>query len=103
MGVVTVAYSSQFGQDAFLDRTVFRGFAGGVFVDVGAHDGEQFSNSVFFERARRWRGRVPAPTPGVSGRLRRARRAECLQCCAAAQPGTVDFVQVSGASEMLSG
>lgn len=25
MGVAIVAYSSQFGQDAFLDRTVFRG------------------------------------------------------------------------------
>jgi FkbM family methyltransferase len=103
MGVVTVAYSSQFGQDAFLDRTVFRGFAGGVFVDVGAHDGEQFSNSVFFERARGWRGLCLEPNPAVFERLRRARRAECLQCCAAAQPGTVDFVQVSGASEMLSG
>jgi FkbM family methyltransferase len=96
-------YSSQFGQDAFLDRTIFRGFAGGVFVDVGAHDGEQFSNSVFFERERGWRGLCLEPNPVVFQRLRHARRAECLQYCAAAQPGTVDFVQVSGASEMLSG
>src|SRR5258708_7889241 len=58
-----IAYSSQFGQDGFLDRIVYRGFTGGVFVDVGAHDGEQFSNylnrrSPFFspalERKVRW-------------------------------------------------
>src|SRR5258708_19199193 len=103
MGVVTVAYSSQFGQDAFLDRTVFRGFTGGIFVDVGAHDGEQFSNSVFFERARGWDGLCLEPNPAVYQRLRGARRAERLQCCPAAHPGTVDFVQASGASVMLSG
>ena len=97
------AYASQFGQDEFLDRIVFHGLTNGVFVDVGAHDGEQFSNSVFFERTRSWRGLCLEPNPAIYDRLRRARRAECLQCCAAAESGTVDFVQVSGASEMLSG
>jgi len=96
-------YSSQFGQDEFLDRTVFRGLAGGFFVDVGAHDGEQFSNSLFFERVRSWRGLCLEPNPAVYDRLRRTRRAECLQCCAAAASGTVDFVQIGGASDMLSG
>jgi len=96
-------YASQFGQDEFLDRTVFRGLARGVFVDVGAHDGEQFSNSLFFERTRFWHGLCLEPNPAVYDRLRRTRSAECLRCCAAAEAGTVDFVQVSGASDMLSG
>lgn len=60
------AYASQFGQDEFLDCIVFRGLAGGFFVDVGAHDGEQFSNSLFFERgaiAADGGGRPSSPSP----------------------------------------
>jgi FkbM family methyltransferase len=96
-------YASQFGQDEFLDRVVYRGLRAGYFVDVGAHDGEQYSNSVFFERERGWRGLCIEPNPAVFAQLRQARRADCVQCCIAAQRGSVEFLQVTGASEMLSG
>jgi FkbM family methyltransferase len=96
-------YASQFGQDAFLDRVVYRGLRAGYFVDVGAHDGEQFSNSVFFERDRGWLGLCIEPNPAVFARLRQVRRADCVQCCIAARHGSVDFLQVTGADEMLSG
>jgi hypothetical protein len=43
-------FSSQVGQDRFLFDHFFRGKRDGVFVDVGAYDGEKFSNSLFFER-----------------------------------------------------
>jgi FkbM family methyltransferase len=96
-------YASQFGQDRFLDRVVFRGFLHGVFVDVGAHDGEAFSNTVFFERDREWRGLCIEPNPTVFARLNRVRLAECLQCCVAAAAGETAFLQIAGQSEMLSG
>jgi FkbM family methyltransferase len=96
-------YRSQFGQDAFLDRLVFHGFRDGYFVDVGAHDGESCSNSVFFERERGWRGLCIEPNAAVFERLSRARTAECICCCIAAMPGEAAFLQVTGPSEMLSG
>ena len=96
-------YASQFGQDGFLDRFIFRGLRDGVFIDVGAHDGELFSNSVFFERERGWTGLCIEPNPPVFQRLRRARRAVCIECCVAPTAGEVEFIQVIGDSEMLSG
>jgi FkbM family methyltransferase len=96
-------YASQFGQDAFLDRFVFRGLRHGIFVDVGAHDGETFSNTVAFERQRAWHGLCIEPNPAVFERLRRSRTAECLRCCIATTPGEVEFLQIAGGSEMLSG
>jgi FkbM family methyltransferase len=98
-----IVYAGQFGQDAFLDRIVFRGLRGGFFVDVGAHDGEAFSNTVAFERLRDWRGLCVEPNPPVFEKLRRARRAECLQCCIALTEGEAAFLQLEGRSEMLSG
>jgi FkbM family methyltransferase len=98
-----VSYASQFGQDRFLDRVVFRGYRHGFFVDVGAHDGEAFSNTLVFEREREWRGLCIEPNPTVFARLQRVRRAECLQCCVAAAAGETAFLQIEGQSEMLSG
>jgi FkbM family methyltransferase len=98
-----VGYASQFGQDRFLDRLVFGRFGNGVFVDVGAHDGATFSNTVFFERERGWKGLCIEPNPAVFARLRQARRAECLQCCIATVAGETEFLQIQGDSEMLSG
>ena len=43
-------YKSQFGQDRWLNETIFRNKQNGLFVDVGAHDGVTFSNSYFFEK-----------------------------------------------------
>jgi FkbM family methyltransferase len=98
-----MAYAGQFGQDEFLDRVVFRGLFGGRFVDVGAHDGETFSNTIFFEREREWHGLCIEPNPRVFARLQVARRAECLPCCIGVTPGIADFLQIEGQSDMLSG
>ena len=42
---VPVKFYSQVGQDRFLLENFFRGKRGGVFVDVGAYDGETYSNT----------------------------------------------------------
>lgn len=41
-------FFSQVGQDKFLLDHIFRGKRKGTFVDVGAYDGERFSNTLFF-------------------------------------------------------
>lgn len=97
------SYRSQFFQDIYLDRFVFGGMRGGVFVDIGAHDGITLSNSVFFEQVRGWSGLCIEPNPSAYERLRASRRSICLDCCIAGQEGTVAFRRLSGFSEMLSG
>lgn len=48
-------YYSQSGQDAWVDR-VLNQKTNGYFVDIGAYDGVQTSNSYFFELNRNWSG-----------------------------------------------
>jgi hypothetical protein len=63
-------FFSQAGQDQFVFENFFRGRRNGVFVDIGACDGEKFSNSLFFERFMGWRGlRVEPPAGSLSALL----------------------------------
>jgi len=99
-----LGYSSQLGQDLLLDRHVFAGMAGGVVVDVGAHDGVTFSNSVFFERARGWTAVCVEPNPKVFAKLQLNRpTAKCLQCAVGSSAGIAEFTAITGYGEMLSG
>lgn len=70
-------YFSQFGQDRFLFENFFYGKRNGVFVDVGARDGEQFSNTLFFERFLGWRGLCVEPNPSAFAKLAAGRKAIC--------------------------
>lgn len=96
-------YKSQCLQDVFLDRWVFAGRKSGVFIDVGAHDGLTFSNSCFFEQGRGWSGVCIEPHPAAFKQLAANRRCAALNCCVAANTGSVSFRKISGYSEMLSG
>jgi FkbM family methyltransferase len=97
------AYKSESLQDLFLDRWVFRGLEGGVFVDIGAHDGITHSNSWFFEKKRNWRGACVEPHPAVFRRLAANRSCRVFDCCVANGRGPVEFLKIAGYSEMLSG
>lgn len=96
-------YHSQIAQDYFLDRHVFLGRTGGVFVDVGAHDGVNFNNTLFFEVERGWTGVCIEPQPDVFSRLRESRTALCVQAAIGETPGTMAFVVGEGEAQMLSG
>lgn len=97
-------YFSQEGQDKFLDTQVFKGFRNGVFVDVGAHDGKSFSNTMFFESQRGWSGVLIEPNPIIFERLKQNRpHSRHEQCAISESEGSVDFLQITGHAEMLSG
>ena len=49
-------YYSQFGQDSYLETTFFKGYKNGFYVDVGAHDGRTFNNTLYFEKNNNWNG-----------------------------------------------
>ena len=102
--IAGLGYSSQLGQDLLLDRLVFAERRGGVVVDVGAHDGVTFSNSVFFERSRGWTAICIEPNPKVFNELRQNRpQAHCVQRAVGSEAGTAEFTAITGYGEMLSG
>lgn len=98
-------FYSQVGQDQFLLQNFFRGRRNGVFVDVGAYDGEKFSNSAFFERHMGWQGLCIEPLPAAFAKLAASRNCRCEQVCVADFEGEAEFIESdSGADEkMLSG
>ncbi len=57
-------------------------FDGGFFVEVGGWDGITYSNSLYFERFRAWRGVLIEPSPSEFLKCRRARPAAKVFCYA---------------------
>ena len=99
-------FHSQVGQDRFLLENFFRGKRGGVFVDIGAYDGETLSNSLFFERTMGWTGLCVEPLPSAFAKLRASRKAICENVCVADFEGEAEFTEADdpGRNEkMLSG
>ncbi len=98
-------FYSQIGQDKYVLESFFRGKRRGVFLDVGAYDGEKFSNTLFFERSMDWTGLCIEPLPSAFARLAERRKAICENVAVADFEGEADFVDCdAGADEkMLSG
>jgi FkbM family methyltransferase len=88
-----VKFHSQAGQDRFLLEHFFRGRRGGVFVDIGAYDGETFSNSLFFERSMGWTGLCVEPLAAAFAKLAATRKAICENVALADFEGEADFVE----------
>jgi FkbM family methyltransferase len=84
-----------------MDEHVFRGRTGGFFVDIGAHDGISFSNSLMFEQERCWRGICIEPIPDRFRQCQANRKSICIQGCVAREPGIRRFT-IAGGADMLS-
>ncbi|NCU04926.1 MAG: FkbM family methyltransferase [Chitinophagaceae bacterium] len=98
-----MTYFSQYEQDKFLNTVVFNNKTGGVFIDIGAHDGITFSNSFFFENEKKYSGFCVEPNPIVFERLNANRVSNKLNACIGTSVGKAKFLAVSGYGEMLSG
>jgi len=88
-----VKFFSQVGQDRFLLEHFFRGKRGGVFLDIGAYDGETFSNSLFFERSMGWSGLCVEPMPSAFAKCAAMRKAICENVCLSDFEGEADFLE----------
>lgn len=99
-----MTYYSQGGQDQYLDLSVFCGFERGVFVDVGAWDGVEINNTLFFEKNRRWTGINIEPTPSTYARLQH-NRPQCINLDVAVTDteGQTEFVCSTGSTACISG
>lgn len=58
----STTYYSQLGQDKFVD-TLLNYATGGFFIEAGAYNGEDHSNTLFFEKTRGWQGLLFEPNP----------------------------------------
>ena len=55
---------SQFGQDLFLDKFIFKGqVKEGFFIEAGADDSVKHSNTLWFEMKHHWTGVLVEPHP----------------------------------------
>lgn len=98
-------YHGQYQQDKYLDR-LFNKKSNGVFIDIGAHDGQTFSNSLFFEKQRNWKGLCVEPIPEIFAKLNETRTCVKINGCISEKTGIEKFLRVRGEfvdTEMLSG
>jgi FkbM family methyltransferase len=98
-------FHSQYGQDNFLNAYIFKGYMHGIFVDVGAHDGKTYNNTLFFEETYKWTGINIEPIPNVYKTLQN-NRPSCINLnCAISNSDNItkDFMINTGYTEMLSG
>lgn len=99
-------YYSQFQQDKISHEILFQDMKDGVFVDIGAHNGVTFSNTLFFEKELGWTGLCIEPIPEVFQQLQQNRKCKCIQGCISNSPKDSLFFRAATPSittEMLSG
>lgn len=99
-----LTYYSQSKQDEILDTHIFKGLKKGVFVDVGAWDGVCFSNTLFFEKEREWKGIHIEPLPDKFADLVKNRPNSInLNLAISDSEGEGEFLAITGNTGMLSG
>lgn len=96
-------YYSQSGQDRYLYTTFFKNKKSGFFVEIGAHDGVTYSNTLFFEKHLGWNGICIEPIPDIFKKLEKNRSCICIHGCITNKSGVAAFLKITGYSEMLSG
>ncbi|XP_064103080.1 uncharacterized protein LOC135213114 isoform X2 [Macrobrachium nipponense] len=77
-------YFSQYNQSIYLTEELLRGMRNGIFVELGALDGETHSNTVFLERELGWTGLLIEPLPeGFRNLTKKGRKAYSINAGAA--------------------
>lgn len=92
-------FHSQLGQDRFVFERYFADRRPGRFLDIGAYDGVELSNTLFFEEELGWQGICIEPLPDIFERLKTQRKAVCLNCCISDFDGTAEFFDVKGSQD----
>jgi len=95
-------FFSQDGQDKFL-VDIFNRKREGIFLDIGAFDGIDFSNTFYLEKELGWKGICVEPNPIVFKQLVENRDCICINACISNEIGLKKFLAVTGYGIMLSG
>ena len=93
---------SQLGQDIAV-ANFFNQKQGGYFVDVGAWDGVEISNTYLLEKQLGWNGICIGPLPKQFESLQKNRACACIQLAAYSQSGLeFDFAVYEGISGIVN-
>ena len=91
-----MSYHSEMGQDKRLNDELFHDRRGLTFVDVGAFDGVEFSNTLAFEKDYGWKGVCVEPHPERFQQLAANRpKSICVNAAAGSKSGTQRFLKIS--------
>jgi len=97
-------YYSQDKQDRYLEENVFKGYKNGIYVDVGAYDGMNINNTLYFEKYNNWTGINIEPIKKIFDDLVINRPNNInLNCAVCNNDGETDFFCNTGHTEMISG
>jgi hypothetical protein len=92
---------SQLGQDVFVLQVL--GFPhGGYFLDSGASNGIDASNTYLLEQRFGWRGICVEPNDAFFSALVKRRRAHCVHCCLYDRDDVVEFVEAGTLGGVLA-
>ncbi|MCH2175310.1 MAG: FkbM family methyltransferase, partial [Lentisphaeria bacterium] len=87
----SVVSLSQVGQDIWVFGEVFNEKKEGFFLDVGAHDGIELSNTYLLEKRYNWDGICIEANPISYGSLNEVRSVNCIQVCIGNEGEQVSF------------
>jgi FkbM family methyltransferase len=97
-------FYSQCSQDEYLENKFFKGYKNGFYVDVGAHNGVDINNTLYFEKNNNWRGINIEPIKKVFDLLVKNRPNDInINCAVCNHNGETEFYLNEGCTEMLSG
>jgi FkbM family methyltransferase len=96
-------FYSQHKQDEYVYNRFFKNKKNGVFVDIGASNGIDLSNSYFFEKELSWSGICVEPQEFFFKDLSKNRNCVCIQGCVSDFNGVGRFMEIGGYGRMLSG
>jgi FkbM family methyltransferase len=89
-------YRSECGEDKWLDDNIFKGKRDGVFVEAGAIDGVNCSNTYYFEKKLGWTGLCVEPNPAQFAILKKKRTCKVDNSAIYHKPGSARFLAVEG-------
>jgi|GEM_PF-627440 len=97
-----VGYYSQYGQDKYVRRKFFPTRDDGFFIEVGADDGVDKSNTLYFEQLG-WSGICVEPSPTRFQKLAKNRDCVCLNKAIHHSSESLEFMDIEGYGKGLSG
>ncbi|XP_052786053.1 uncharacterized protein LOC128221486 [Mya arenaria] len=86
---------SEYGQDIYVDKLLEQK-RNGFFIELGAHDGESTSNTLYLEKERGWTGLLIEANPVVYKELlKKNRNSYILNCCISNDLPAMEFTMAS--------
>jgi len=96
-------FYSQYNQDKWLYENHYKNKKNGVFLEIGADDGVDKSNTLFFEESMHWTGICIEPSPTRFELLKKNRKCICECVAVSDHIGETRFLDIQGWGKGLSG